>query len=33
MALVVLDDIIKKKVRDLSDADQAKICKGIGKIA
>ncbi|KXJ26985.1 Sodium-coupled monocarboxylate transporter 1 [Exaiptasia diaphana] len=29
MALVVLEDIIKKKMRDLSDSDQAKICKGI----
>jgi len=29
MALVILEDIIKKKMRDLSDADQAKICKFI----
>ena len=31
MALVVLEDIIKKKMRDVSESDQAKICKGIGK--
>ncbi|XP_031566420.1 sodium-dependent multivitamin transporter-like [Actinia tenebrosa] len=29
MALVILEDIIKKKMRDISDADQAKICKVI----
>ena len=32
MALVVLEDIIKKKMRDVSDADQAKMCKAIGKL-
>ena len=31
MALVILEDIIKKKMRDVSDADQAKMCKFIGK--
>lgn len=32
MSLVVLEDIIKKRVRDLTDADAAKICKIIGKL-
>ena len=27
MALVVLEDIVKKKVKDISDQDAAKICK------
>ena len=30
MSLVVLEDIIKKKVKDLTDSDAAKICKIIG---
>lgn len=31
MSLVILEDIIKKKMRDLTDSDAAKICKIIGK--
>lgn len=31
MSLVVLEDIIKKRVKDLTDSDAAKICKIIGK--
>ena len=31
MSLVVLEDIIKKKMKDLTDSDAAKICKIIGK--
>ncbi|XP_031566421.1 sodium-dependent multivitamin transporter-like [Actinia tenebrosa] len=29
MALVILEDIIKKKMRDVTDGDQAKMCKAI----
>ena len=31
MSLVILEDIIKKKMRDLTDSDAAKLCKIIGK--
>ena len=32
MALVVLEDIVKKKVPDITDSDAAKLCKIIGKL-
>ena len=33
MALVSLEDIVKKKVPDISDADAAKLCKIIGELS
>jgi len=30
MALVTLEDVVKKKVPDITDADAAKLCKIIG---
>ena len=32
MALVCLEDIVKKKVPDITDSDAAKLCKIIGKL-
>ena len=32
MSLVVLEDIVKKKVKNLSDQDAAKLCKIIGEV-
>jgi aromatic ring-opening dioxygenase catalytic subunit (LigB family) len=31
MSLVILEDVIKKRMRDVSDSDQAKMCKVIGE--
>lgn len=31
MSLVILEDIIKKRVKDLTDSDAARLCKIIGK--
>ena len=33
MALVSLEDVVKKKVPDISDADAAKLCKIIGELS
>lgn len=32
MALVTLEDVVKKKVPDITDADAAKLCKIIGEL-
>lgn len=32
MALVSLEDVVKKKVPDITDADAAKLCKIIGEL-
>lgn len=31
MSLVILEDIIKKRMKDLTDSDAARLCKIIGK--